>query len=88
MARVFTTSFQFNGETYTALVCLVNKSLTIRLMDGTFEIVVSRDQIASYKAAHDNGEAPNLVGAVLAAVEACSARLQEGFSAGNGENVV
>lgn len=86
MARVFTTSFQFNGHTYTALVSLINKSLTIRLMDGTFEIVVPRDELASYKSAHDYGEAPNLLTAVLSAVEACSARLQDGSSAGKVED--
>lgn len=88
MARLFTTSFQFDGKTYTALVCLVDQSLTIRLMDGTFEMVVPRDQIAMYKAAHDYSETPNLIAAVLSAVEACGARLQDGSSAGNGENSV
>lgn len=88
MARVFTTTFQYNGETYTDLVSLVDRALTIRLMDGTFELMLPAEQVASYIASGDYGDAPNIIAAVLAAVEGCGVRLQDASSAGQGENAL
>lgn len=88
MARVFTTTFQFNGETYTALVSLIDRALTIRLLDGTFEMMVPGEQVASYKATRDYGDAPNLITAVLAAVEACGVGLQDASPSSQGKDTL
>lgn len=40
MARVFTTTFQYDSRTYTALVTELENSLTITMVDGTLQLVV------------------------------------------------
>lgn len=82
MARVFTTSFQFQGETYTALVSLAGKSVSVRLMDGSMEVEVPYEEFSSYGAAFTEGEAPNLVSAVLSAIRTCGVALPDEHPSG------
>lgn len=90
MARVFTTTFQYNGHTYTALVTEQKKSLTITMVDGTLQLVLP---LGEHPAApeRDPGtqvsnlqEVRSLVGATLLAVEAARARQQRDPSSLNG----
>lgn len=70
MAQVFTTTFQYNNQEYTALVSESDTSLTITLQDGSMKLVLPQDALPPRNKDAFVAGAQNLVAALLAAVEA------------------
>lgn len=75
MAKVFTTSFEHNGQTYTALVTQLDDSLTIRLLDGSLELFLPGGKFSGITKTGTDGvdlssKTDSLVAAILAEVQA------------------
>lgn len=92
MARVFTTTFQYDSRTYTALVTELENSLTITMVDGTLQLVVplgelplSAETEPEANAAHRQ-EVQSLVRATLQAVNAARTRQPRGTSPVQGQD--
>lgn len=75
MARIFTTSFQYKGTDYTALVCQVDGSISITFTDPTLHNVIPDGKVVY--SIHDGIQinpkgltpAQDLLIAVLAAIQ-------------------
>lgn len=69
MVQVFTTTFQYSGQEYTALVTEKGASLTITLIDGSLQLVLPLDALPPFGKETSIAEAQSLVTALLAAVQ-------------------